>query len=122
MLRDVAVLALDGSHAFELGVFCEVFGIDRGDDGLPGYDFAVVSATGSSVPTRHGFHIQPSHGLSRPARAQQQASTHACTSSLRNTAAPSPTPSPAAWSPHRTETVVNASTANAPTPHRAPVP
>ncbi|MFH8803816.1 helix-turn-helix domain-containing protein [Streptomyces sp. NPDC017936] len=30
MLRDVAVLALEGSHAFELGVFCEVFGIDRG--------------------------------------------------------------------------------------------
>ncbi|MER5643394.1 helix-turn-helix domain-containing protein [Streptosporangium sp. NPDC002524] len=65
MLRDVAVLALDGGHAFELGVFCEVFGIDRGDDGLPAYDFAVVSATGGSVRTRHGFHIETPHGLER---------------------------------------------------------
>lgn len=39
MLRDVAVLALEGSHAFELGVFCEVFGIDRSDDALPAYGF-----------------------------------------------------------------------------------
>ncbi|MFI6132912.1 GlxA family transcriptional regulator [Micromonospora sp. NPDC051141] len=65
MLRDVAVLALEGSHAFELGVFCEVFGIDRTDDGLPAYDFAVVSATGGSVRTRHGFDVQTSHGLDR---------------------------------------------------------
>ncbi|MGS2641087.1 helix-turn-helix domain-containing protein [Streptosporangium sp. G12] len=65
ILRDVAVLALDGGHAFELGVFCEVFGIDRGDDGLPAYDFAVVSATGRSVRTRHGFHLETPHGLER---------------------------------------------------------
>ncbi|MBB2913952.1 transcriptional regulator GlxA family with amidase domain [Streptosporangium becharense] len=66
MLRNVAVLALDGGHAFELGVFCEIFGIDRGDDGLPVYDFAVVSPTGeTSVPTRHGFHVQTPHGLER---------------------------------------------------------
>ncbi|MEU4689851.1 helix-turn-helix domain-containing protein [Actinoplanes sp. NPDC023714] len=65
MLSNVAVLALTGGHAFELGVFCEVFGIDRGDDGLPTYDFAVVSATGSHVPTRHGFRIEATHGLDR---------------------------------------------------------
>jgi transcriptional regulator GlxA family with amidase domain len=65
MLRDVAVLALQGGHAFELGVFCEVFGIDRSEDGLPCYDFAVVSAAGESVPTRHGFRLQTSHGLER---------------------------------------------------------
>ncbi|MGC5014243.1 helix-turn-helix domain-containing protein [Streptosporangium sp. DT93] len=65
MLSDVAVLALDGGHAFELGVFCEVFGMDRGDDGLPGYDFAVVSATGGRVRTRHGFHVETPHGLER---------------------------------------------------------
>ncbi|RVX43903.1 AraC family transcriptional regulator with amidase-like domain [Nonomuraea polychroma] len=65
MLRDVAVLALDGGHAFELGVFCEIFGIDRGDDGLPVYDFAVVSPTGTSVRTRHGFRVETPHGLER---------------------------------------------------------
>ncbi|MEV4457424.1 helix-turn-helix domain-containing protein [Microbispora sp. NPDC049633] len=69
MLRDVAVLALDGGHAFELGVFCEVFGIDRSDDGLPGYDFAVVSPTGTSVRTRHGFRVETPHGLERLASA-----------------------------------------------------
>lgn len=69
MLRDVAVLALEGSHAFELGVFCEVFGIDRSDDGLPAYDFALVSAGGGSVPTRHGFSVLPTHGLERLASA-----------------------------------------------------
>ncbi|MGW1494326.1 GlxA family transcriptional regulator [Streptomyces sp. NBC_00191] len=65
MLSDVAVLALEGSHAFELGVFCEVFGIDRSDDALPVYDFALVSATGDTVPTRHGFDVRTSHGLER---------------------------------------------------------
>ncbi|MET9921938.1 helix-turn-helix domain-containing protein [Streptomyces sp. NPDC006435] len=69
MLRDVAVLALQGAHAFELGVFCEVFGIDRSDDALPVYDFALVSATGDSVPTRHGFEVRARHGLERLASA-----------------------------------------------------
>lgn len=65
MLRDVAVLALDGGHAFELGVFCEVFGIDRSDDGLPAYDFAVVSPGGKGAQTLHGFRIDTPHGLER---------------------------------------------------------
>lgn len=69
MLRDVAVLALDGGHAFELGVFCEVFGIDRSDDGLPRYDFAVVSAGGGAVTTKHGFQVRTPHGLERLASA-----------------------------------------------------
>lgn len=69
MLHDVAVLALDGAHAFELGVFCEVFGIDRSDDALPVHDFALVSVTGGSVPTRHGFEVRARHGLERLASA-----------------------------------------------------
>ena len=43
MLRNVAVVVLNGFAAFELGVVCEVFGVDRTDDGLPAYDFAVVA-------------------------------------------------------------------------------
>ncbi|MFR9793799.1 GlxA family transcriptional regulator [Streptomyces sp. MB22_4] len=69
MLRDVAVLVLEGAHAFELGVFCEVFGIDRSDDALPVYDFALVSANGDSVPTRHGFEVRARYGLERLASA-----------------------------------------------------
>ncbi|MEU4624872.1 helix-turn-helix domain-containing protein [Actinoplanes sp. NPDC023801] len=65
MLTNVAVLALDGGHAFELGVFCEIFGMDRSDDGLPPYDFALVSATGTLVSTRHGFRVEATHGLDR---------------------------------------------------------
>ena len=69
MLRDVAVLAMPGVHAFELGVFCEVFGIDRSDDAVPVYDFALVSATGDHVPTRHGFEVRVRQGLERLASA-----------------------------------------------------
>ena len=43
MLRNIAVVVLDGFAPFELGVACEVFGVDRTEDGLPAYDFAVVA-------------------------------------------------------------------------------
>jgi transcriptional regulator GlxA family with amidase domain len=43
MLKNVAVVIMNGFTPFELGVLCEVFGVDRTDDGLPAYDFAVVS-------------------------------------------------------------------------------
>jgi transcriptional regulator GlxA family with amidase domain len=35
MLANVAGVVLDGFSPFELGVVCEVFGVDRTDDGLP---------------------------------------------------------------------------------------
>ncbi len=65
MLRNVAAVLLDGVNPFELGVVCEVFGIDRSDDGLPVYDFAVVSAQGPSVRTSTGFTLGTEHGLKR---------------------------------------------------------
>ncbi|GGP94179.1 AraC family transcriptional regulator [Streptomyces griseomycini] len=52
-------------NPFELGVVCEVFGVDRSDDGLPVYDFAVVSADGPAVRTNTGFSLQVEHGLER---------------------------------------------------------
>ena len=69
VLTDVAVLVLDGVAPFELGVLCEVFGIDRTDDGLPAFDFAVCSPDGGPVTTSVGFALQPEHDLSRLARA-----------------------------------------------------
>ena len=40
MLTNVAALLLDEVHPFELGVLCEVFGLDRSDEGLPVHDIA----------------------------------------------------------------------------------
>ncbi|MGC0385009.1 AraC family transcriptional regulator [Streptomyces sp. M1013] len=66
MLRNVAAVLLDGAHPFELGVICEVFGIDRSDEGLPGYDFAVVSAEGPTLGTHvGGLTVSTPYGLER---------------------------------------------------------
>ncbi|CAL9578500.1 HTH-type transcriptional regulator CdhR [Streptomyces sp. enrichment culture] len=65
MLQNVAAVLLHGVNPFELGVVCEVFGVDRSDDGLPVYDFAVVSADGPAVRTNTGFSLQVEHGLER---------------------------------------------------------
>jgi transcriptional regulator GlxA family with amidase domain len=65
MLTNVAVVLLDGVHPFELGVVCEVFGLDRSDEGLPVHDFAVVSAEGPVLRTHAGFTIGGMHGLDR---------------------------------------------------------
>ena len=68
MLRNVAVVVLNDFRPFEFGTICEVFGIDRSDDGLPSYDFAVVA--GEPPPLRaHDFTLQPSYGLDRLDRA-----------------------------------------------------
>ncbi|MFD7433488.1 GlxA family transcriptional regulator [Streptomyces sp. NPDC059861] len=65
MLQNVAAVLVDGVNPFELGVVCEVFGIDRSDDGLPVYDFAVTSAEGPALRSSAGFSLQVEHGLDR---------------------------------------------------------
>ncbi|MEU0673379.1 helix-turn-helix domain-containing protein [Streptomyces sp. NPDC006172] len=65
MLKNVVAVLLDGVHPFELGVVCEVFGIDRSDEGLPVYDFAVASAEGPTLATHAGFTLRTEHGLER---------------------------------------------------------
>ncbi|MFF6997219.1 GlxA family transcriptional regulator [Streptomyces sp. NPDC008313] len=65
MLNNVAAVLLDGVHPFELGVVCEVFGLDRGDEGLPVYDFAVASAEGPTLGTHAGFTVSTPYGLDR---------------------------------------------------------
>ena len=69
MLRDVAALVFDHTAVFELGVVCEVFGLDRTADGLPGYDFAVVAGEPPPLCTSSGFRIDTPHGLERLASA-----------------------------------------------------
>jgi AraC family transcriptional activator FtrA len=64
MLKSVAVLVLDELAVFEFGVLCEVFGMDRTDDGLPLLDFRVCGVrAGDPVSTTGGVQIVPEHGL-----------------------------------------------------------
>ncbi|HEX6524432.1 MAG TPA: helix-turn-helix domain-containing protein [Streptosporangiaceae bacterium] len=69
MLRSVAVPVTAPVPAFELGVVCEVFGLDRSDAGVPGFDFAVCGERLTPVPTTSGFTVMPSHLLDRLATA-----------------------------------------------------
>ncbi len=62
-IRSVAAIVLPNVHPFELGVVCEGFGLDRSDDGVPPYDFAVVSIDDEPVLTAAGFAITAQHRL-----------------------------------------------------------
>ena len=68
MLSNVAVVIMDSFTPFELGVVCEVFGVDRRDDGLPPYDFAVVAGEPGPIRSANGFEVRTQlslvqHGL-----------------------------------------------------------
>jgi AraC family transcriptional activator FtrA len=68
-MRSVAALIGTRAAAFELGIVCQVFGLDRADDGLPTYDFAVCGPRPGPVPTTSGFAVTVTHGLDRLAAA-----------------------------------------------------
>jgi transcriptional regulator GlxA family with amidase domain len=76
MLRNVAVAVCDQVSVFELGVVCEVFGMDRSDAGLPAYEFAVCAAEPGPLRTGGGFAITPDYGLDRLAEADLVAVPH----------------------------------------------
>ncbi|WP_067859035.1 helix-turn-helix domain-containing protein [Nocardia shimofusensis] len=66
MLSKVAVVLYEKLAMFEFGVVCEVFGMDRTADGLPGFDFKVCGAEpgkplASSTP---GVTVTPAYDLS----------------------------------------------------------
>jgi transcriptional regulator GlxA family with amidase domain len=65
MIQNVAAVVLDNFPVFELGVVCEVFGVDRTDDGLPGYEFGVVAADRGPLRSRSGFLLETPFGLDR---------------------------------------------------------
>ncbi|KJK43723.1 AraC family transcriptional regulator [Lentzea aerocolonigenes] len=65
MLRSVAVPLIDGVAPFEFGLLCEVFGVDRTEEGVPLIDFRVCGelphqAVPTSIP---GVSITPEHGF-----------------------------------------------------------
>jgi len=65
MLRSVAVIALPNIAPFELGVACEVFGIDRRDTGGPAFDFTICGVEPGIIRTKDAgsFSIVIEHGL-----------------------------------------------------------
>jgi transcriptional regulator GlxA family with amidase domain len=65
MLRNVAVVVVNGFLPFEFGTICEVFGVDRADDRLPSYEFAVVAGEVPPVRAHNDFTIHPPCGLER---------------------------------------------------------
>ena len=56
VLRNVAVVVVNGFLPFEFGTICEVFGVDRADDRLPSYELSVVAGEPPPVssPSRRG--------------------------------------------------------------------
>lgn len=64
MLRRVTAVLLPNTSPFELGVACEVFGIDRSDTGGPGFDFRVCALEPGVIPTKTGFSLLVEHDLS----------------------------------------------------------
>ncbi|MGW4891277.1 helix-turn-helix domain-containing protein [Kitasatospora sp. NPDC004240] len=69
MLRNVVAVVLEEVHPFELGVACEVFGLDRSADGLPVYDFAIAGVRPGPHRTHAGFSVDVPHGPERLAEA-----------------------------------------------------
>ncbi|MDF2092812.1 helix-turn-helix domain-containing protein [Knoellia sp. 3-2P3] len=70
MLHNVAVPLVNTVSPFEFSVACEVFGLDRTDQGVPPFDFAVCSEQpGQPVPTEMGFTLTAQHGFDRLAEA-----------------------------------------------------
>ncbi|WP_236795118.1 helix-turn-helix domain-containing protein [Amycolatopsis sp. GM8] len=65
MLKSVAVVLIDELAPFEFGVVCEVFGIDRTDDGVPKFEFKVCGERpGEPLSTTiPGVQVTPSYGL-----------------------------------------------------------
>lgn len=63
MLQTIACIAMPQMAPFEFGVICEVFGIDRSEQGGPTFDFHVVAATPGPIPTKLGFDVVVHEGL-----------------------------------------------------------
>jgi transcriptional regulator GlxA family with amidase domain len=67
--RSVAAYVRSPTGGFGLGIVSEVFGYDRTDLGLPGFDFAVCADRPGPVRTDTGITLHAEHGLDRLAAA-----------------------------------------------------
>lgn len=62
-LQKVGTIVVDGLAMFEFGVVCEVFGIDRTDDGVPTFDYRICSPGAAPVQAAVGITVTPTHDL-----------------------------------------------------------
>ena len=67
--RTVAAVVLNGVHPFELGVACEVFGLERPELGVPWYRFKVCAAEPSPLRDRGRL---PAGHAPRPGRPRRR--------------------------------------------------
>ncbi len=64
VLKTVATLLVDDLAMFEFGVVCEVFGIDRTEEGVPAFDFRVCgSEAGVPLAATVGMQVVPPYEL-----------------------------------------------------------
>ncbi|WP_410667829.1 GlxA family transcriptional regulator [Amycolatopsis sp. cmx-4-68] len=64
MLKTVAAVVIDQFAPFEFGVLCEVFGVDRTENGVPAFDFRVCGERpGEPIRTNVGAMLIPECGL-----------------------------------------------------------
>ncbi|MBP2436766.1 GlxA family transcriptional regulator [Microbacterium amylolyticum] len=64
MIRTVACVLQEGFTAFEFGVVCEAFALDRSEQGVPSFDFRVVTPEPGMVEAKIGFRIEVENDLS----------------------------------------------------------
>lgn len=62
-LRRVAVIVSDGVAPFEFSIACEVFGIDRTEDGVPRFQLDICAPEPGPVKASLGFDIVVPNGL-----------------------------------------------------------
>jgi transcriptional regulator GlxA family with amidase domain len=63
MLQRVAAIAVNGVSAFELGLVCEVFGIDRADTGGPTFDFTLCTPEPGRVAMEPALAVEVLAGM-----------------------------------------------------------
>ncbi|WP_431804698.1 helix-turn-helix domain-containing protein [Microbacterium sp. bgisy203] len=63
-MKTVACVVQPGFSPFEFGLACEAFGLDRSDDGIPNFDFRIVTPEPGAVPSNLGFSINVDSDLS----------------------------------------------------------
>ncbi|MCK6066097.1 MULTISPECIES: GlxA family transcriptional regulator [Microbacterium] len=63
-MKTVAVIVQDGFAPFEFGVACEAFGLDRTADGIPNFDFRIVTPDPGAVASKMPFSINIENDLS----------------------------------------------------------
>jgi len=62
-MNTVACVVQPGFAPFEFGLACEAFGLDRSDDGIPRFDFRVVTPDPGAVPANMDFSLNVERDL-----------------------------------------------------------